>query len=608
MNQENKMDDTRKRKRMLHVDDFIIEDPLAIKKAVEHYLLSYTDNGKDVSPVGNSIIISCKCWACKKVHNQDIEIDVYKPWMDVYCREQYDPVSKEKIADIYRRVPHPYSVFTNYLSGDVGLASIFIDSCKNDIVISNTKSVAGYVWNPDTTLWEAQPRHYIEPLVSLFFKQRFECILAFCLGCGLRPKDRKRKIPMHHCGIDHAGEFVSLIQATMKHIERISGARAIFAQAMPQLTIHDFEAKINNIPHLFPIRDHSVVDLRTGLARPRYKEDLFSFECPVTLVHGPHKIAEEFYKQIMLRLEYNDTNVMISATPCLETVDYMQRFGGYQLTGSMGERSMYQKYGIGANGKGTEAKILAKIMGGFYTQASKDIFVKTNSRSAGAATSHTVPLIGKRIGVCAETDAGDTLNEGFLKGYSHGDLQTVRPLYGPQFTVAPSAKLIVETNVRIKFNLNDQAVHDSMVLLPYNARFVLNPTKPNDIKRDVDYAETLLDEDNVNHFFSWYVKGAVRWYAGEKLIPTGIIKDAMASYVNELDEVLLFITEHCTIGTGKRETTSSIYTHYRDVFCKNEAKTPMSKGAFTDMLAKKGYPKIKSSTYFYIGLELNITI
>jgi P4 family phage/plasmid primase-like protien len=590
-----------KRSREISVNEFFTDSVDNVVSAVDFYLRNYHGgDGENRCEIVDGIVTKCAvycfCSKCKLTHEQTVEVDTYAPIMDIYCI--YDQGVPTK------RVGHNFHVFRDYVSSDLGLARVFVEGQHNNIVVSNEANFDGYVWDSSTALWLPKSKKFMEPIVSSYLQPILEAILGYTLGRGLQPKQKGFTPYEGWGGIDHGGEFVSMILATLKYVQSTRGIRSIFAQAAPYLYKEQYRMKLNIIPYLFPVTNRRVVDLRTGITRTRTREDMFSFERPVELVDGPHTIVEDFFKQIMLKVEYDSNQNIINSETCIDTVRYMQRFCGYKLTGEMSERKFTVCHGEGSNAKGTIALIDGKIMGLFYVQASKDVFIKAGKKSAGACTPHIIPLIGARYANTAETDENDELNEGFLKGASHGDVQTVRGLYKEQFTYIPQFKLAMETNVKPKFTFEDQAMHDSIVLIPFNARFVDNPTKPNEIKRNPEYAASLLTDENINHFFSWYVKGAVEWYNGHKLKPTGIIEAATKAYVNECDHIASFITQCCEVGEHFKQTQLTVYQHYVNVYCRPDQTTPLGRQKFYKALLNKGFAKVKNGCMYITGLQI----
>ena len=185
----------------------------------------------------------------------------------------------------------------------------------------------------------------------------------------------------------------------------------------------DIVSRMNRVPYLLPITKARCVDLRTGAVVPRKQEHLFSFECPVDYngdLEMPSPSADKFFNAVMSK----DGNTVP------EMSDYMRMILGYCLTGEMGSRAFFIWYGnLGKNGKSTVCLIMAAILGPFYTQLSKQALVQGAKSTAGAATSHLVPLMFARLAVCSETGVGDSMDENLIKTWIGRDPMAIRALF-----------------------------------------------------------------------------------------------------------------------------------------------------------------------------------
>ena len=82
-------------------------------------------------------------------------------------------------------------------------------------------------------------------------------------------------------------------------------------------------------PHLLPILDGKVIDLRDGSVRERLKEDYFSFECPVTLSDNT-----DHAKKFFMDIADNDE----------EIYDLIIKELGYAMTGFIDSRCFFIWY------------------------------------------------------------------------------------------------------------------------------------------------------------------------------------------------------------------------------------------------------------------------
>ena len=321
-----------------------------------------------------------------------------------------------------------------------------------------------------------------------------------------------------------------------RSIRGASGMKNIWTVLKSRIWDNEFESRLNVNHDLFPTMDGNVVDLRTGESRKRKKEDMFSFACPVRYVAQP-----------------NLENVMrfVNSIFCdnQELIDYMWTRMGMFLTGrSVREFDIW--YGNGKNGKSSLCRILGDIMktGNFYNSLANGIFIsnpKLSQSQKSGHTSHLVPLIGVRLGICQEIDKDSTLNGALIKSLSAGDPFKCRGAFEKLETEhIPFCKLVLCVNPKPKFDADDQAIVDRARYIPFNARFVDEPDadKPNEKLADKLFAEeTMTSQEEKDNFFSWLVGGAVELYANNmKLKTPQLVIEAKQKSVADNDVVSEF--------------------------------------------------------------------
>jgi P4 family phage/plasmid primase-like protien len=310
----------------------------------------------------------------------------------------------------------------------------------------------------------------------------------------------------------------------------------------------DFASRLNVNHDLFPTMDGNVIDLRTSESRLRKKEDMFSFECPVKYVAKPNLA---------------NVNRLVNTIFCdnQELIDYMRTRMGMFLTGR-NVREFDIWYGDGRNGKSSLCRILGDILksGNFYNTLAQGIFIsnpKLSQAQKSEHTSHLVPLIGVRLGICQEINKDSTLNGALIKSLSAGDPFKCRGAFEKLETEhIPFCKLVLCVNPKPKFDADDQATVDRARYIPFNARFVdePNPEKPNEKLADKQFAEeTMTSQEEKDNFFSWLVGGAKEFYANNmKLKTPQLVIEAKKKSVAENDVVGEFLNECCNI-LGKTE-------------------------------------------------------
>jgi putative DNA primase/helicase len=134
---------------------------------------------------------------------------------------------------------------------------------------------------------------------------------------------------------------------------------------------------------------------------------------------------------------------------------------------------------------------MRSILGPYFVQAHKEVFVKIEGARAGSASPYLVELKGKRMAVFCETEINDKLNEAQIKALTGGDQIKARELYQQQIQFENKAKTFICSNYKPNSHTNNKAWWRRVIMIPYNCRFVENPTKSHERKIDINFKEKL---------------------------------------------------------------------------------------------------------------------
>ena len=74
-------------------------------------------------------------------------------------------------------------------------------------------------------------------------------------------------------------------------------------------------------------------------------------------------------------------------------------------------------------------------------------------------------------------------------------------------------KIALLSNNPVEFPPDDLAMRDRVVNLPFNARFVDRPRRPNEFKKDEALVAHLESEAGLEEMFAYIVQGAIEYLA-----------------------------------------------------------------------------------------------
>lgn len=268
-----------------------------------------------------------------------------------------------------------------------------------------------------------------------------------------------------------------------------------------------------------------VVDLRTGAVAPGTPELLLTRSTGV----GPAPGAMAVWTRYLGEATGGDAGL----------VAYMQRLGGYCLTGNTSEQMLAFVWGPGRSGKGTFLTTLREILGDYATVANMDLF---HARTGGFEKHSTdlADLAGARLVLSSETQDGQRWDEQRIKAMTGGDAIKARFMRQDNFVFVPAFKLFFIGNYQPTIRGADSAMMRRMHMIPFPHRV------PED-KKDLHLQERLRAEYPA--ILAWMIEGCLQWQQGG-LRPPACVVDSTATYFEEEDAVGRWLAERCERGAG----------------------------------------------------------
>lgn len=479
---------------------------------------------------------------------------------------------------------------------DLGLSELYVLLNGADVKITDDNG-NGYAWDNKSKLWLEKSAIHIKNSIPAV-------IISYIESCIKNTKEMmKEKKVKHTEDSDDESEQEEKNQLLSKRVEYytsiIQNLRkskflpGIFNHIISSLQTPDFKALLNKETNLLPIKNGEVINLETREIRKRMKNDMFTFECPVTYKPNinEYKNAIKFFTSISnYGQEFVDDEEKYDPN---DMVNFFQKWLGYCLTGEVSDRSFYVCWGIGRNGKSTLVNILKNILGPYSQTCTKDALIK-KERSSGA-TPELTPFIGSRIVECNETAEEDALNVDRMKALTGDDIIKIRELYQKRhIEIKPTSKILICTNAKPKLT-EDSALKDRLKLVPFLASF-------ENCKENRKYIED-IKTIYIDEIFSWLVEGAYKWYASKQLILPKIAEKERKDYIGEYDTFTMFIEAECEEGKEYKVQAQTLYNEYTEWCGKNDKPTITLKN-FGIRIKQKYTSKRTSKCMFYVGLKL----
>lgn len=305
-----------------------------------------------------------------------------------------------------------------------------------------------------------------------------------------------------------------------REAKRLASARTIdsvlkLAQTEPQIVVD--AATWDSYPMMLNTPG-GMVDLRTGRMSARKVTD---YVTQVTRV-SPKTAAAPTWLRFLDAVFLGDEDL----------IDFMRRSMGYWLTGDRREQVLFFFYGLGANGKSVLIELLQWIGGSYTLKLPATALMQ--SRGERHPT-ELAQLRGKRLAVSSELDENSYFNESLIKELTGDQTLTARFMRQDFFEFAMTQKHVIVGNFKPRLRGGDPAMARRMLLVPFNASFKGDDRDPHMLDKLKAEAPAIL---------AWIVTGAMDWTRDGLAVPQSV-RDASAEYMNDHDDLQLWIEECC---------------------------------------------------------------
>jgi putative DNA primase/helicase len=216
-------------------------------------------------------------------------------------------------------------------------------------------------------------------------------------------------------------------------------------------------------------------------------------------------------------------------------------------------------------------------------------------------------LKGIRIGVYAESGAGDSLDEEQIKSITGERSIQARDLHQSYETFASSAKLFLLTNFKPQIS-SDPATWDRLVVMPFTARFLDDIGTPDadphkkKYKADTNRIAKLSTPEGLNALLAWMIEGLMSFRAIGFSSPASIA-EAQEDYKKSMDPISDFIAARlrATPDESKRIGAGQMYTMYK-TWCEIEGEEKMTNPKFCAELGRHFHKKRLTAGNFWLGV------
>jgi len=329
---------------------------------------------------------------------------------------------------------------------------------------------------------------------------------------------------------------------------------------------------------------NGVINLRNGELLPHDPKYFMTKICKVAYIpNNPASLWEES---------------LVKIVPDKTVRDFVQRFAGYSLTGSVMAEKFLVLNGEGGTGKGTVTETLADLLGDYAETLNTDILIQSrNATSGNEPTPELAKLPGVRLLLASETGQGQVLDETKTKAMTGGDRITCRRLRCDPFTFQPNFKLWLSTNHVPRVRGTDDSVWRRLRLVPFDQQF------KDGHNRDDTLKDRLHRPDNLKSVLAWAVQGCLEWQM-QGLNEPPIVLQKTKDYSKDCDVLERFFADECQIDQKYQAPVRMFYRAFKD-WCIDNGHMPGSSSTFSKLMETKKYVKFKKA-YGWVWLGIKI--
>ena len=322
------------------------------------------------------------------------------------------------------------------------------------------------------------------------------------------------------------------------------------------------------------------------------------------------------YISITTGYNYNekvDDQIVEEVTEIIKSMFTSEEMYGYVLdiiTSLLLGKNLFQEFyimtGTGSNGKSMLMNTIGQGFGGYAKKLNANTFTKP-SRSANE-TSELYNCKGVRFIYTEEPDTDDKLITSRLKELSGDSTIKTRGLYSHPIEYLPQFKIMICCNDIPRLSKVDGGIARRLRVIQFKYKFVDNPDEKNPYHKEIDRSinSKFADDDRYKQAFAKII--CDNWAQNVKQMSSMCtpkeVTEASKSFVEECNEVLVYVTENYEITGNPDDTIPS-----RDLFnffkCDTHNKT-IDEKTFSDRLNDMGIPKKimgKAKKSFRIGIK-----
>ena len=254
----------------------------------------------------------------------------------------------------------------------------------------------------------------------------------------------------------------------------------------------------------------------------------------------------------------------------------IQQWVGYLLTQDLRYHKFLLCYGEGANGKGVFFEVVKALLG-----ADNVSHIPLSTFGNRFALYDT---IGKMVNITHESSSFvQDEAENVLKSFVAGDAMSFERKFKQSVSATPTAKVMISTNSKPRFNDKSQAIWRRILLVPFDKTIPQEEQNPN-------LADELKKE--LSGIINWALDGYIKLQQENGFIMPKDAAEQMDEYRRIADPARAFLQDNYeTSNNGEYVNSDVIYNAYR-LFCEKDGYRASSESTFGKSI-KSTFPTVE---------------
>jgi len=317
-------------------------------------------------------------------------------------------------------------------------------------------------------------------------------------------------------------EKQKLLMQHQRHISTSEGLNKMLKMAKTDPLVHLKSLEVFDAdPMMFQLAN-GVLDLRTGTVVP----------CsPDYMMTKQSRVAFDAGAQCPKWLKFLDETFPNDP----ETIESLQRYAGYAMSGLVKEEVVCFWQGKGSNGKSTINTVFTHIFGDYRISAPSGLVIQRTNNDPKAPDPMLAATVGARMVVVNEMPKNARMDEQAIKQIGGTDTVSVRePFDKRPFQFKPTAKLIVSLNDMPRAADMGQGLWRRIRVIPF-------ATHIDDSRKNLNLANELIEESS--GILNWLIEGCQKWFK-DGLKWSAACNEAVQQYQRDTDTLSTFMDKY----------------------------------------------------------------